>query len=195
MFYKLLKNWKSVKETSHVRFSMALSILTSVKIFFKIPAGRVFFDVGKFFAVHAILIAVVNVLYIVFVHKSIRPFKLAGSDIAAQRALDFAEMGRDLAFVSQYKDLIPLTLTFFYVFFTLPPKTLKHVTVVAFLISMITAIQYIWYPVSFNPLYAAALEFVIFFATALVIWLCSIGVYKMQQHIRQKRESLYLEDI
>lgn len=93
----------------------------------------------------------------------------------------------DLILVGTYS--ISVVLVYFGVFFKLPPK--KFIDV--FIISLITLALYSW-GLFIDP-WEWSISAMLFLISAFTPWLCSIGVHKLLQQRRKKRESLYIEDI
>lgn len=132
------------------------------------PQGKVIFDASKFFFVYFLLAALVGVLFVAFVQKSVGPHQLAIGDITRYASLDFDRTMQDLERVSEIFPMIPLVLAFFSIFFALPPKTLKHVCVTTFFIFIISSI-----PLFQKPVHFLVLNFFIFYSLALAAWVSS----------------------
>jgi hypothetical protein len=151
-------------------------ILTHIKIFLETPQGKVAHGVTKFFFIYFLLAALVGILWIAFVQKAMTPYYIAANDMTTYAQLDFEQTTHDVTMVRTLFPAIPFVLSFFAVFFSCPPKTFKHICMTTFFIFLLCSI-----PLLYKPSHLA-MNFIVFYALAFFVWLCSLTWSQLRQH-------------
>lgn len=148
----------------------------------KINWKIIFWDFIKFIFYSIILYALAYTMMRTYVYWSLNSYVTdLSSDISSTESPDFHAVFASYKWLGQTTGYYTFFLVCFGVFFTQPPKDLKHVVITAALISLIADMPFLY-----DSLQKWLLNISLLFSNILLAWLCAKIWFHYRQNLRPK---------